>query len=174
MLSRKCLAAQQVLMEIRSGKQTHKRVLIVEDYHLNLKLFVDLVTQLGYETLCAKDGCEALKVAQDELPDLILMDDQLPDMSGVEVVRRLRDDEPTRSIPIIAVFEALNGWERAALDAGCDAYVSKPISASHFLEMIDSFLSKGDHQDDGIAGRAAFADKRYEGRIMEDRPEPIG
>ena len=93
---------------------------------------------------------------------------------GFGVQLALTDAELWKSPLEPSVFEALNGWERAALDAGCDAYVSKPISASHFLAMIDSFLSKGDHRDDGITGRAAVADKRYEGRIREDRPEPIG
>jgi len=149
-----CLAAQEVLMEIPSGNQTHKRVLIVEDNALNLKLLVDLVRKHGYETLCAKDGGEALKVAQDELPDLILMDDQLPEMSGYEVIRRLKGDEHTKTIPIIALFFGFKGWEQFALDAGCDACAQKPIKVTktpphfHFLEMIDSFLSKGNHQGD--------------------------
>jgi two-component system cell cycle response regulator DivK len=120
-------------------------VLVVEDNDLNVKLFVTLIEQQGYESLFAKDGKEAIKVAKEALPDLILMDDQLPEISGLEVVRRLRAEEGTRRIPIIAVFGAFD--ERAALDAGCDAYVSKPIKVRNFLGIIESFLSKCDHQD---------------------------
>ena len=125
-----------------SGDRVHKRVLIVEDNDLNLKLFKGLVEQQGYETLFAKDGREAIKLSQGELPDLILMDDQLPEMSGLEVVRCLRDDERTKHIPIIAVFGFYD--ERAALDAGCDAYVERPIKPLNFVRMIGSFLSERD------------------------------
>jgi two-component system cell cycle response regulator DivK len=132
---------------VKSYDPVHRRILIVEDNDFNQKSFKTLLEQHGYETLLTKTGQEAIMLAQDELPDLILMDDQLPDgMSGAEVVRRLRDDERTKRIPIIAVFGFYD--ERTALDAGCDAYVAKPINPRNFPRMIESFLSKREPQND--------------------------
>ena len=88
-----------------------------------------------------KEGLEAINLAFANLPDLILMDIQLPHMSGLEVTRRLRSDERSRRIPIIAVTAfAMAGHEREALDSGCDAYISKPISIFGFLRTVESFL----------------------------------
>ena len=84
-----------------------------------------------------------MNLAFANLPDLILMDIQLPDISGLEVTRRLRGDERSRQIPIIAVTAFAMGWhEREALDSGCDAYISKPISIFGFLRTIEAFLSR--------------------------------
>jgi two-component system cell cycle response regulator DivK len=95
----------------------------------------------GYNILQTKEGLEAIDLAVVNLPDLILMDIQLPDMSGLEVTRLLRRDERSRRIPIIAVTAFAMGWhEREALDSGCDAYISKPISIFGFLRTVDSFL----------------------------------
>jgi two-component system cell cycle response regulator DivK len=120
-----------------------KRILIVEDRQLDRKLLKDILESRGYETLQTGDGLEAIELALANLPDLILMDIQLPHMSGLEVTRRLRSDERSRRIPIIAVTAFAMGWhEREALDSGCDAYISKPISIFGFLRTVESFLSR--------------------------------
>jgi two-component system cell cycle response regulator DivK len=118
-----------------------KRILIVEDNDLDGKLLKDILESRGYETLRAVDGLEAIQLAFANRPDLILMDIQLPEMSGLEVTRRLRGDNRSRHIPIVAVTAFAMGWhEREALDSGCDAYISKPISIFGFLSTVESFL----------------------------------
>jgi two-component system cell cycle response regulator DivK len=120
-----------------------KRILIVEDHQLDGKLLKDILESHGYETLQTGDGLEAIDLAVAKRPDLILMDIQLPHMSGLEVTRLLRGDERSRRIPIIAVTAFAMGWhEREALDSGCDAYISKPISIFGFLRTVESFLSR--------------------------------
>jgi two-component system cell cycle response regulator DivK len=118
-----------------------KLILIVEDHELNLKLLQDLLEAQGYRTLQTGDGLEALHLARQNLPDLILMDIQLPDVSGLDVIRWLKEDPRTRRIPIIAVTAfAMSGDEKRVLDAGADAYVSKPISVVGFLRTVERFL----------------------------------
>jgi two-component system, cell cycle response regulator DivK len=118
-----------------------KRILIVEDNEIDVRLLKDILETRGYNILQTKEGLEAIDLAVVNLPDLILMDIQLPDMSGLEVTRRLRGDERSRRIPIIAVTAFAMGWhEREALDSGCDAYISKPISIFGFLRTVESFL----------------------------------
>ena len=118
-----------------------KRILIVEDNETDVRLLKDILETRGYNILQTRDGLEAIELAVVNLPDLILMDIQLPEISGLEVTRRLRDDERSRRIPIVAVTAFAMGWhEREALDSGCDAYVSKPISMLGFLRTVESFL----------------------------------
>jgi two-component system, cell cycle response regulator DivK len=101
-----------------------KRILIVEDNKIDVRLVKDILEARGYDTLQTGDGLEAIDLAVANLPDLILMDIQLPRMSGLEVTRRLRGNERSRRIPIIAVTAFAMGWhEREALDSGCDAYI---------------------------------------------------
>ena len=120
-----------------------KRVLIVEDNKVDLRLLTDILEWRGYETLQTGDGLEAIHLASAYPPDLILMDIQLPEISGLEVTRRLRGDARSRHIPIIAVTAFAMGWhEREALDSGCDAYISKPISIFGFLSTVESFLPR--------------------------------
>jgi two-component system cell cycle response regulator DivK len=120
-----------------------KRILIVEDNKTDVRLLKDILEKSGYETLQTGDGLEAIDLAVANLPDLILMDIQLPRMSGLEVTRRLKDDDRSRHIPIIAVTAFAMGWhEREALDSGCDAYISKPISILGFLSTVESFLPR--------------------------------
>ncbi len=124
-----------------NGKTKSKRILIVEDNDLNMKLFHDLLEAHGYETLQTKDGMEALKLAREHHPDLILMDIQLPEVSGLEVTQWLKDDEELRAIPVIAVTAfAMKGDEEKIRQGGCEAYLSKPISVAKFFETIDHFL----------------------------------
>jgi two-component system cell cycle response regulator DivK len=121
----------------------HKRILIVEDNKLHLRLLRDILVGHGYETLETDDGLEAINLAWANFPDLILMDIQLPDVSGLEVTRRLREDDRSKRIPIIAVTAHAMGWhKREALDSGCNAYLSKPISIFGFLRTVESFLSR--------------------------------
>ena len=119
-----------------------KTVLIVEDNELNMKLFHDLLEAHGYDTLQTKDGMEALKIARAHRPDLILMDIQLPAVSGLEVTKWIKEDDELRSIPIIAVTAfAMKGDEEKIREGGCEAYIAKPISVANFLETVERFLS---------------------------------
>lgn len=123
------------------GGDMQKTVLIVEDNELNMKLFHDLLDAHGYRTLQTSDGMDALKLAREHRPDLILMDIQLPEVSGLEVTKWLKDDEKLRSIPVIAVTAfAMKGDEEKIREGGCEAYISKPISVVHFLETVKRFL----------------------------------
>lgn len=118
-----------------------RSVLIVEDNELNMKLFNDLLEAHGYETLCARNGMEALKLAREHKPDLILMDIQLPEVSGLEVTRWLKDQDDLRHIPVVAVTAfAMKGDEARIREGGCEAYISKPISVSHFMDTVRRFV----------------------------------
>jgi len=119
-----------------------KKVLIVEDNELNMKLFHDLLDSQGYETLQTREGMQALALARAHLPDLILMDIQLPEISGLEVTKWLKDDDELSHIPIIAVTAfAMKGDEERIRQGGCEAYISKPISVMHFLETVKKHLT---------------------------------
>ncbi|MEP1934855.1 MAG: response regulator [Roseibium sp.] len=120
-----------------------KTVLIVEDNELNMKLFHDLLEAHGYDTLQTRTGIEALQLARDNHPDLILMDIQLPEVSGLEVTKWIKEDETISSIPVIAVTAfAMKGDEERIRQGGCEAYISKPISVAKFLETVRSFLGE--------------------------------
>jgi two-component system cell cycle response regulator DivK len=119
-----------------------KRIMIVEDNELNMKLFHDLLDAHGYQTIQTRDGMEALDLARKHHPDLILMDIQLPEVSGLEVTKWLKEDDELKSIPVIAVTAfAMKGDEEKIREGGCEAYISKPISVSHFLETVRKFLA---------------------------------
>src|SRR3979409_914624 len=119
-----------------------KTVRIVEDNELNMKLFHDLIQAHGYNILQTKDGMEALKLARLHKPDLILMDIQLPEVSGLEVTKWIKEDDNLKSIPIIAVTAfAMKGDEEKIREGGCEAYIAKPISVANFLETVERFLS---------------------------------
>ena len=118
-----------------------KKVLIVEDIELNMKLFHDLLEVHGYETLQTRDGREALELARQHRPDLILMDIQLPEVSGLDVTRWIKADESLKRIPVIAVTAfAMKGDEEKIRNGGCEAYIAKPISVTNFLETIERVL----------------------------------
>ena len=119
-----------------------KTVLVVEDNELNMKLFHDLLEAHGYNILQTKDGMDALRLAREHKPDLILMDIQLPEVSGLEVTKWLKEDEDLKSIPVIAVTAfAMKGDEEKIRDGGCEAYIAKPISVTNFLETVRKFLT---------------------------------
>ena len=118
-----------------------KKVLIVEDNELNMKLFHDLLDSQGYETLQTREGLQALALARLHKPDLILMDIQLPEISGLEVTKWLKDDEELSHIPVVAVTAfAMKGDEERIRQGGCEAYSSKPISVMHFLDVVRKHL----------------------------------
>ncbi len=122
-----------------------KTVLIVEDNELNMKLFHDLLDAHGYKTLQTRDGLKALEIAREHMPDLILMDIQLPEVSGLEVTKWLKEDDTLASIPVIAVTAfAMKGDEEKIREGGCEAYISKPISVATFLETVQHFLGEGE------------------------------
>jgi two-component system, cell cycle response regulator DivK len=118
-----------------------KTVLIVEDNELNMKLFNDLLEANGYRTLQTKDGHAVMEIARREKPDLILMDIQLPEVSGLEVTKWLKDDDELKAIPVVAVTAfAMKGDEERIRAGGCEAYLSKPISVAKFVGTIRGFL----------------------------------
>jgi two-component system cell cycle response regulator DivK len=120
-----------------------KTVLIVEDNELNMKLFHDLLDAHGYRTLQTRNGFDALMMAREHRPNLILMDIQLPEVSGLEVTKWLKDDETLREIPVIAVTAfAMKGDEERIRQGGCEAYISKPISIATFLETVRRHLGE--------------------------------
>ena len=119
-----------------------KKVLIVEDNELNMKLFHDLLEAQGYEVLETREGLQALSLAREHRPDLILMDIQLPEISGLEVTKWLKEDDELASIPVVAVTAfAMKGDEEKIREGGCEAYIAKPISVANFLETVERFLS---------------------------------
>jgi len=118
-----------------------KTVLIVEDNDLNMKLFNDLLISDGYKTLQSRNGLEAFAMTRTYRPDLILMDIQLPVISGLEVVSWIKQDTELMSIPVIAVTAfAMQGNREMILERGCEMYISKPISVEHFLNSIRSYF----------------------------------
>jgi len=118
-----------------------KTVMIVEDNELNMKLFNDLLEANGYKTIKTDDGMKALDLARAHKPDLILMDIQLPEVSGLEVTKWLKEDDELHKIPVIAVTAfAMKGDEERIRQGGCEAYISKPISINGFIETVKTYL----------------------------------
>jgi len=119
-----------------------KKILIVEDNELNMKLFNDLLQAHGYETIQTMDGRDVLDIVRAQMPDLIVMDIQLPEISGLEVTKMLKADDMLKAIPVIAVTAfAMKGDEEKIREGGCEGYLAKPISVPSFLETIASFLN---------------------------------
>ena len=117
-----------------------RTVLIVEDNELNLKLFRDLLAAYGYATIETRRGMDALDLARQHRPDLILMDIQLPEVSGLEVTKWLKDDDELANIPVVAVTAfAMKGDEQRIRQGGCEAYISKPISIASFIATVRRF-----------------------------------
>jgi two-component system cell cycle response regulator DivK len=134
-------ARPRVVFNSSVGSVMAKKVLIVEDNELNMKLFHDLLEAQGYEILETREGLQALSLAREHHPDLILMDIQLPEISGLEVTKWLKEDDELASIPVVAVTAfAMKGDEERIREGGCEAYISKPISVAHFLDTIKRLL----------------------------------
>jgi two-component system cell cycle response regulator DivK len=118
-----------------------KTVLIVEDNELNMKLFRDLLEAHGYQTVGTSNGYEALDLVRSLHPDLILMDIQLPQVSGLEVTGWIKKDPAISMIPVVAVTAfAMKGDEERIREGGCEAYLSKPISVGKFIETVRRFI----------------------------------
>ena len=125
-----------------------KTVLIVEDNELNMKLFHDVLEAHGYGTIETRSGVEAVGLARKHRPDLIIMDIQLPEVSGMEVIQWLKDDDQLRHIPVIAITAfAMKGDEEKIRQGGCEAYLSKPIAVNKFVETVRNYIgdAKGVH-----------------------------
>ena len=118
-----------------------KKILVVEDNKMNLELVSDILTAHGYEVIQASEGHQALDLARTHLPDLILMDIQLPEMDGLEVTRRLKSDPGTSGIGIVALTaHAMRGDKERAQAAGCAGYIAKPIDIHEFNGIIEGYL----------------------------------
>ena len=137
-----------------------QKILVVEDNELNLKLFCDLLRAHGYEAEPVRDGREALERAREFDPDLIVMDIQMPHITGLELIEQLKADEDLKPIPIMAVTAyAAKGDEERIRDAGAEGYVSKPISVIRFV--------------DSVSGLLAFAEQRREEAARTLVPEAL-
>lgn len=120
----------------------NKTVLIVEDNELNMKLFHDLLEAHDIDTVSTREGKLAFGMAREHKPDLIIMDIQLPEISGLEITKQLKQDDELRSIPVIAVTAfAMKGDEQKIREGGCEDYISKPISVAHFIEVVKKHLN---------------------------------
>jgi len=125
---------------------TGERILVVEDNEKNMKLFRDVLSATGYRTLEATTGGAAVELATEHAPDLVLMDIQMPDVDGVEALRRLRADERTAAIPVLAVTaQAMQGDRERFLAEGFDGYLSKPVNVRELLGTVRQYC-------DGRAG----------------------
>ena len=128
-------------MRVVACRVMGKQVLIVEDNVLNMKLFNDLLEAHGYSTLKSSSGLEGFELARNHRPDLILMDIQLPEVSGIDIIKLLKENDDLRRIPVIAITAfAMKGDEERIRDSGCEGYLSKPISVSKFIETVRSFI----------------------------------
>jgi two-component system, cell cycle response regulator DivK len=118
-----------------------KTVLIVEDNELNMKLFNDLIASIGCTVIQSRNGVEAIGLVREKRPDLVIMDIQMPEVSGLDVTRWIKSDPAIAHIPVIAVTAfAMKGDEERIRESGCEGYVSKPISIGPFLATIRSYL----------------------------------
>lgn len=124
----------------------NKTVLIVEDNDLNMKLFQDLLEAHGIDTVSTKEGRLAFDMAREHKPDLIIMDIQLPEISGLDITKQLKQDEELKSIPVIAVTAfAMKGDEQKIREGGCEDYISKPISVARFIDVVKKHLDAFDN-----------------------------
>ena len=118
-----------------------QKIMIVEDNELNLKLFCDLLRAHGFEVEPVRDGREALERAREFEPELVIMDIQMPHISGLELIEQMKQEEALASVPVLAVTAyAAKGDEERIRDAGAEGYVSKPISVMKFVEAVRALL----------------------------------
>ena len=121
-----------------------KTVMIIEDNELNMKLFGDLLKVSGYRTVQFTDGKKAVENMREHRPDLLLVDIQLPEVSGLQVIRAIKAEEDLRDIPVIAVTAfAMKGDEERIREAGCDSYISKPIVVGEFIADVRRYIGDG-------------------------------
>ena len=128
----------------KGSPQREKAILIVEDDSQNLKLLRDLLRNSGYKTLEATDGKQAVELAKNKNPNLILMDIRMPVMGGLEAASILKNDNKTKNIPIVALTAVtMNGDEERLMRAGYDGYISKPFHIREFLKQVSEYTSNG-------------------------------
>ena len=120
-----------------------KKILIVEDDALNMRLMTDLLEAHGFETFQNKDGCKLIELVRLNQPDLIIMDILLPSISGLELIESLKADAYLKSLPVLVVTAlALSGEKKLIKEGGCDEYISKPISIPHFLKTVMNLIDQ--------------------------------
>lgn len=120
-----------------------KKVLVVEDNELNMKLFCDLLGAFGYEPVQSRDGMKTLEIAREHKPSLIIMDINLPEVSGLDLTRWIKDDDDLADIPVMAVTAfAMRSDEERVREAGCEAYMSKPIQMMPFLNQVQALTER--------------------------------
>ena len=152
----------------RIHRRVGQKILVVEDNELNLKLFCDLLRAHGYEAEPVRDGREAVERARAFAPDLIVMDIQMPHISGLELIEQMKADDELRHMPIMAVTAyAAKGDEERIRDAGAEGYVSKPISVLKFVEAVRALL-------EAAAARVEEADAPGEAEPEAEAPETEG
>ena len=128
-------------MSVADPDLTTKTVLVVEDNELNLRLFCDLLRAHDYVAEPVRDGREAIDRARDLMPDLIVMDIQLPNITGLALIESLKADEALAHIPVMAVTAyAAKGDEERIREAGAEAYVSKPVPVRRFIEAVRALI----------------------------------
>jgi len=126
------------------------KILIIEDNPKNMKLAVDILTKTGHTVLQAVEASHGLELADQELPDLVLMDIQLPGMDGLAATRKLKKGEKTGPIPVIALTAyAMKGDQQKIMAAGCDDYIAKPIRLQPFLDKIEEWQRKIEPRPEG-------------------------
>jgi two-component system, cell cycle response regulator DivK len=142
-----------------------QKILVVEDNELNLRLFCDILRVHGYEAEPVRDGREAVERARGFAPDLIIMDIQMPHISGLEIIEQLKADEALKPIPIMAVTAyAAKGDEDRIRDAGAEGYVSKPISVIRFVDAVKGLLKDREQMPEissSAVDRAEYDDDRH-------------
>ncbi|MEO9968959.1 MAG: response regulator [Hyphomonadaceae bacterium] len=122
--------------------EPRKSVLVVEDNELNMRLFCDLLDAFGYDTHASRDGARAVEIARAEMPDLIIMDIQLPEVSGLDITRWIKDDQDIAHIPVLAVTAfAMRADEQRVRAAGCEGYLSKPIQMMSFMRAVEELIN---------------------------------
>ena len=120
------------------------KILIVEDNEKNMKLVRDLLQYKGHQTLEAITGMDGVRQAIDHVPDLILMDIQLPDISGIQALALIREQDALRSVPVLAVSASVMPEEQQKIvTSGFDAFIAKPINIKQFIDSVQSFLTSG-------------------------------
>ena len=133
-----------------------QKILVVEDNELNLKLFCDLLRAHGFDAEPVRDGRDALGRARDFTPDLVVMDIQMPHVSGLELIEQMKADPDLRPTPVMAVTAyAAKGDEERIRDAGAEGYVSKPISVIKFVEAVQTLLAAAAERPDSPTSEAA-------------------
>lgn len=120
----------------------HVTILVIEDNPWNAQLVNDMLGAIGYNIIEINNGARGIEIARSQKPDLILLDIMLPDINGTEVARRLKEDDATRDIPIIALTaNASNEIYRQCLDAGCDSFMTKPYTKSVLVDTIQQYIT---------------------------------